>query len=104
MKKFFFKRIWVFIFLLNISQSFQIDSWSSLRDCIEYYPNFPRGIVLPSYNSTPALKHEFPHAAAIGWTYNPLIGQVTWACGGSLITYNMVLTAAHCTFNRYGIK
>lgn len=38
---------------------------------------------------------EFPHMAAIGWNSTRNFG-IEWGCGGVLISYDVVLTAAHC--------
>ncbi|XP_063709657.1 uncharacterized protein LOC134838122 [Culicoides brevitarsis] len=73
--------------------------WSSLEDCLTNFPNFEYVFSAAGFGGVLAKKHEFPHAAAIGWT-DPDTNLIKWGCGGSLITEDVILTASHCTMNR----
>ncbi|KAK9737522.1 Trypsin [Popillia japonica] len=76
------------------------------KKCLEYKkPKFPirdddiSTTGIGAIGGVDAKPLEFPHMAILGYG-NPY--DIRWLCGGSLISENFVLTAAHCLYSRYG--
>ncbi|XP_050080491.1 transmembrane protease serine 9-like [Anopheles maculipalpis] len=67
----------------------------SFEDCERRFPLESReNVHIQALGGVRAFQGEFFHMAAIGWSRSG--GKIDYLCGGSLITWTFLLTAAHC--------
>ncbi|XP_050080695.1 polyserase-2-like [Anopheles maculipalpis] len=67
---------------------------NGFRDCASRFSKTWKIPVTEALGGVRAYQGEFQHMAAIGWTRTD--GTIDYLCGGSLITWRFILTAAHC--------
>lgn len=58
-----------------------------------------KNLSLHIFNGKLAMSNEFPYVVALGYENDNISEPIKYNCGGSLISSQHVLTAAHCVSN-----
>jgi secreted trypsin-like serine protease len=92
----------IFSLLLSFVICSSLAQQKANKKCAEYLkiPNNFQKIGLGIIGGSLSFNNEFPHMVALGYGSNP---NFKWLCGGTIISENYILTAAHCTSHQeYG--
>ncbi|KAG5675649.1 hypothetical protein PVAND_005536 [Polypedilum vanderplanki] len=72
----------------------------SIQACEQIKKIVPIGVQFNIIGGEQAEKGEFPHQVVLGYPDELDPNKISYDCGGSLISKNFILTAAHCVNNR----
>jgi len=82
---------------LQTSSKIVTPGTKSKEYCKKVYWTNPDEVGIAAVGGEDADPKEFPHMAVLGYGTED---NIQWACGGTLISDQYVLTASHCLFNR----
>lgn len=87
-----------------LTKSFILFITTRFSACQEYGNNSAttkedKNLSLHIFNGKLAMSNEFPYVVALGYENDNISEPIKYNCGGSLISSQHVLTAAHCVSN-----